>query len=51
MEYQIELARASRFQEEVKELVQEFRDKLKANGAEKIVAAVQEQMDAWIAGK
>ena len=37
--------------EEVEELVQEFRDKLKANGAEKIVAEVQKQLDAWMASK
>ncbi len=52
MEYQSELTRGqAASQEEVEDLVQEFRDKLKANGAEKIVAAVQEQVDAWMAGK
>ena len=38
-------------QDEVKELVEEFVDKLKANGVDTIVAEVQKQMDAWKAAK
>lgn len=52
LEYQPSLAVGqAASQEEVQELVQEFREKLKANGAEKIVAEVQSQLDAWIANK
>lgn len=38
-------------QDEVKEVVQEFVDKLNANGVDKIVAEVQRQIDAWKAAK
>ena len=36
---------------EVEAIVAEFRAKLAANGAEKIVAEVQAQVDAWMAAK
>ena len=51
-EYQGDLTRGqASSQDEVKELVEEFVDKLKANGVDTIVAEVQKQMDAWKAAK
>ena len=37
--------------DEVNQAVDEFVEKLNANGAEKIVAEVQSQIDAWQAAK
>lgn len=52
MEYQNELQLGQlNSQEEVEETVEEFVEKLKANGSEKVVAEVQRQMDAWEAAK
>jgi putative aldouronate transport system substrate-binding protein len=38
-------------QDEVREIVAEFNDKLTANGVDKIVAEVQAQLDAWSAAR
>ena len=38
-------------EEEVREVVAEFNEKLTDNGVDTIVAEVQKQIDAWIAAK
>ena len=38
-------------EDEVRDVVAEFNDKLTANGVDKIVAEVQSQIDAWTAAK
>jgi putative aldouronate transport system substrate-binding protein len=51
-EYQKELTLGQlSSQDEVVEMVEEFREKLRANGSEAIVAEVQKQIDAWKAAK
>ena len=51
-EYQTDLANGQlNSADEVNQAVDEFVEKLNANGAEKIVAEVQSQIDAWQAAK
>lgn len=38
-------------EDEVRDVVAEFNDKLTANGVDKVVAEVQSQIDAWVAAK
>ncbi|MCL1795866.1 MAG: ABC transporter substrate-binding protein [Clostridia bacterium] len=52
LEYSRELNKGQlNSQDEVMDAVEEFIEKLKANGSDKIVAEVQSQVDAWKAGK
>lgn len=52
MEYQKELAEGKlNSQKDVEDAVQEFVEKLQANGSEKIVAEVQRQIDEWKAAR
>ena len=51
-EFQDDLANGKLSSEdEVRDVVAEFNDKLTANGVDKIVAEVQSQIDAWTAAK
>ena len=51
-EFKDELANGTLSSEdEVRDVVAEFNDKLTANGVDKIVAEVQSQIDAWTAAK
>ena len=38
-------------EEEVDEVIDEFNEKLTANGVDKVVAEVQKQIDEWMAAK
>lgn len=52
LEYQEELQKGQlNSQEDVQDTVEEFVEKLKANGSEKIVAEVQRQIDEWEASR
>lgn len=51
-EYQSDLALGQLSSEdEVREIVAEFKDKLKANGVDKVIAEMQAQLDAWKAAR
>lgn len=50
LEYQVTLCQGqASSQEEVMELVEEFNEKLTANGVDKIIEEVQRQIDEWVA--